>query len=884
MAVRISGEPRGRALAGLIAALLLEASAAGAGTSGRLTGRVFDAHQQPLPGANVSFVGIPLGAVCDADGRFNVLNIPAGEYDVRFSMLGYRPLLMQKVAISADQTMALDVKLEESPLELQEVVVTAKPPVVDVNLTSNVAKVTRSQIAKLPVQELQDVVNLQAGVVDGHIRGGRAGEVQYQVDGVTVNDVFSNESSLKLDRSLLEEVQVISGTFDAEYGQAMSGVVNAVLRRCASRFTWSGEVLQGAYIYDGGARGISYEFHPSGIQNYQATVTGPTGLPKTLYLVSLRRSVLDDYVYGLRVFNPTDTVDRKGYLHPTGDGKTVALSPTRGWSTVARLTNHSIAGVELDYQLIGEKQDTRRATYVYRLNPDGLSRQYSTSLVQGISLTHTLSKERFYKVNVRQNYAHYSDMAYSDLYDPRYDAAGQTYTDPNDPLQRILGGVDFTRFEHATNGVVTTGSLVTQQGKHQLVKVGGEMQFPHLEFGNPGYLVYQGGNSTLLRKDNQPPDYPGVQHYQPLLGAAYGQDEVDWRDIRLRAGLRFEYFSARTTVPSDLANPADSIQGAPPSHPQPTTPKLTLMPRLGVSFPVTSRSAVSFAYGHFSQMPPLRDIFTNANYSVLAELQASTDIGRFGVLGNPDVKPERTVQYQFGYKQAINEDLGLDVTVFYKDIRDLLGVEFISTYNDAVYARVTNVDFGNVEGFTLSLHHRALGPLNVSLDYTWQNAQADASDPQETFTRAQHLEDPRPQLVPLNWDQRHTLNLSVLMSREARYNWGVILRAASGQPYTPTISANFGGGLATNSGRKSSVFLVDLRGERQFRIGSGGMTLFGRVFNLFDTRFFNGFVFGSTGSPFYTNDPVGQAAQLADPSRLYGPRRLEVGLTIAGTP
>ena len=101
------------------------------------------------------------------------------------------------------------------------------------------------------------------------------------------------------------------------------------------------------------------------------------------------------------------------------------------------------------------------------------------------------------------------------------------------------------------------------------------MQFPHLEFGNPGYLVYQGGTSALVRHDNEPPDYPGVQKYQPLLGAFYGQDDVEWSDLRLRAGLRVEYFSARTTVPSDPANPADSIAGAPPSHPQDTTPKLS---------------------------------------------------------------------------------------------------------------------------------------------------------------------------------------------------------------------------------------------------------------------------------------------------------------------
>src|SRR5690606_27017350 len=130
----------------------------------------------------------------------------------------------------------------------EEVVVTAERPVVDVTLTSSMQTLSREEISVLPVQQLDDIVNLQAGVVDGHFRGGRAGEVQYQVDGVSVNNPYDNQSSLRLDRSVLQEVQVISGTFDAEYGQAMSGVVNAVLRSGDDdRYEFSGEVYLGDF-------------------------------------------------------------------------------------------------------------------------------------------------------------------------------------------------------------------------------------------------------------------------------------------------------------------------------------------------------------------------------------------------------------------------------------------------------------------------------------------------------------------------------------------------------------------------------------------------------------------------------------------------------------
>src|SRR5262245_5923223 len=188
-----------------------------AGTTGKLAGRVVDGAKAPLVGVNIAIPGARLGALTDADGHYVVLGIPAGTYEVKASLLGYRATAIQNVVISADHTTALDVTLTVTPVALPEVVVSAQRPIVDLTRTSTVASVERAQIQNLPVQDLADVVNLQAGVIDGHFRGGRLGEVQYQVDGVTVNNVYDNVSTLKLDRSLLEEVQVISGTFDAEY-------------------------------------------------------------------------------------------------------------------------------------------------------------------------------------------------------------------------------------------------------------------------------------------------------------------------------------------------------------------------------------------------------------------------------------------------------------------------------------------------------------------------------------------------------------------------------------------------------------------------------------------------------------------------------------------
>ncbi|RIK53458.1 hypothetical protein DCC62_32330 [candidate division KSB1 bacterium] len=270
-----------------LAFLLIICSVGHAGTTGKLSGRVLDKQKEPLP---------TLGAAADLDGYYNILNIPPGTYRVQYSIIGYQTTVIQNVLITSDNTTTQNVELNEETLAGEEVVVTAQRPVVETNLTSSVATVTSENIATLPVQELNDVVNLQAGVVDGHFRGGRLGEVQYQINGVTVNNPYDNSSTLRIDRSLLQEVQVISGTFDAEYGQAMSGVVNAVLKTGSDYFKWNAEAFASDYMFTSGdRRRVDDTFRPLSLQNYQLSVSGPTGLPKTFFIVSGRRYVNDGY-------------------------------------------------------------------------------------------------------------------------------------------------------------------------------------------------------------------------------------------------------------------------------------------------------------------------------------------------------------------------------------------------------------------------------------------------------------------------------------------------------------------------------------------------------------------------------------------------------------
>ena len=288
---------------------------------------------------------------------------------------------------------------------------------------------------------------------------------------------------------------------------------------------------------------------------------------------------------------------------------------------------------------------------------------------------------------------------------------------------------------------------------------------------------------------------------------------------------------------------------------------------------------IIIAYGHFTQFPSIGTMFENSDYDILARLQAGSV--SYGVMGNPDLKPERTVQYEVGYKQNFTRGLGCDLTLFYKDIRDLLGVEFIETYTGAEYARLTNVDFGSITGMTVAVDYRSSGPFRLALDYTLQRASGNSSDPSETANRAAAGQDPRPRVVPFNWDQTHTLNLTLALSKPRKYLVSAVTKFASGQRYTPETEQAFGFGAATNSGKKPAGVVVDLQTEWTFDSRGRG-ALFLRVFNLFDARYFNGPVYATTGSPYYARFPSpSEQVSLRDPTRLFQPRQIEFGVRLS---
>ena len=850
-------------------------------TSGKLSGQILDNEGNPLVGANVLIEGTTQGAATDFEGYYVIINVRAGTYNVRIGYLGFKSQISKNVRISSDKTTTLDATLIPEVIEGEEVVVVAQKPLVEFNQTSTISSINKEEIKSLPVQTLNEIVNLQAGVVDGHFRGGRLGEVQYQLDGVTVNNPFTNEPIQEVDRSIIEEVQVISGTFDAKYGQAMSGVVNTVLRSGGAKFSFSAESYLGDYLTSDTERYPHNDsYNPLSIQYYQLSLSGPTGLPQTTFLASGLKAYNQGYLFGERRFVPTDSSDfENAEFYPTGDNELVPMSTNDEWGGQFKLSNSSISSMQFSYQLTYNESERKFYNHGFRLNPDGIPENYSTSLSHGLAFTHTLTPQLFYQLNIRQNYFDYESYKYENLYDPQYLEAGEPKSDANYEDGAIVQGVDLSRYKQNTNSLVVKGEVVWQFDRFNFFESGIEFQYSDILFGPPGFFVSTTENGVqILKPVYEFPNLPGLQSYYPKQFAVYIQDRIELADIVIRAGLRFEYYDPDAQVPSDLRNPANSIEGVPKSHLVDTEIKTVFAPRLGINFPMSATSSVYFSYGHFYQMPALSLLYGNADYSILSDLAANSI--SYGIMGNPDLKPEFTVQYEFGFKQAISNIIGLQLSFFYKDINDLLGTEFIETYNSAVYSRFTNVDFGSVYGLTFSIFQQNFGNISSSLNYTLQFADGNSSDPRETTNRAAAGQDPRPKYVPFNWDQRHTLNLTSVYSIPDNFSVSAILKFGSGQPYTPVIGTGFGADQDPNSGRKESYFLIDLRGEKYFNLDIVNFSVFVRVFNLLNEHFVNGFVFNDTGSPDYALYPETVRAQLYDPSRFFEPRRIEFGISL----
>jgi len=217
-------------------------------TTGKISGKVTDAETgEPLLGANVVLEGTSFGAAADFNGDYYILNIPPGTYRLKASSVGYETVIYQDLTVSVNRTTSADFKLKVAVIQSQEVVVSVPRIQTKKDQTSSVRNITAKDIEELPVENLDAVVSLQAGVVRGHFRGGRSNEVAYLVDGIMVLEGFDLNRKVNVENDVISEIEVITGTFNAEYGNAMSGVVNAITKDGGNKLKSSVSLNSGNY-------------------------------------------------------------------------------------------------------------------------------------------------------------------------------------------------------------------------------------------------------------------------------------------------------------------------------------------------------------------------------------------------------------------------------------------------------------------------------------------------------------------------------------------------------------------------------------------------------------------------------------------------------------
>ena len=201
-----------------------------------------------LPGVNILIKGTYYGAAADANGRYRISEVKPGNYDIEASIIGYKVFLKTGIVIKSGEVITLDFIMEETVLAFgEDVLVMGKKPLFDVDETASVARVRREEIENKVVSSIEDILSEQLGVSSQdneiHIRGGRIDESMFVVDGFSVKDPLSGYSgNLFVNADAIEELEIVTGGYNPEYGQAMSGVVNIKLKEGRDKY-------EGAFKY-----------------------------------------------------------------------------------------------------------------------------------------------------------------------------------------------------------------------------------------------------------------------------------------------------------------------------------------------------------------------------------------------------------------------------------------------------------------------------------------------------------------------------------------------------------------------------------------------------------------------------------------------------------
>ncbi|QOJ29758.1 MAG: TonB-dependent receptor [Ignavibacteriales bacterium] len=836
-----------------------------AGTTGKLSGRVKDESTgEALYGVNIILEGTGFGAATDLNGNYLINNIPPGEYTVIFSAVGYQSKKFLSVKINVDFTTRLDVNLGTEDVLLDAVVVEAKAPLVRKDLTSSQSTIDAQQIKTLPVESISQLLTLQAGVTQGvdgsiHIRGGRSSEIQYTINGIPVSNPFDNSATVQLATNAIQELSVISGTFNAEYGNAMSGIVNSITKEGGEKYTGQFSFYTGDHFSGKTSRFPNIDdLDVLSNSVTEFTLGGPVpGLEKMLgFFFSGRHDKDDGWLYGIREHKTSDSA----YVNPmnpndirialTGDNAIVPMNWNESYSATFKLTLKPWTAVKINYDLILSGSTGKGYDHNFKYNPEGTRTYYDDGMLNSIEIRQAISDKTFYTLRGSHNYNKSSAYLYPLLnasgnqvdFEPGMSLSGLRPDPRHQPEEKLttpapymfyFGGTQNNHNYEKSQTLLAKFDIVSQIDMNHEIKTGFEVKSHTMDYQN---FTVKRDSSRFLEPTILPVSTAFHDYYvkKPFEISAYIQDKMEYDNIIVNLGIRYDMFNPESRASVNIFYPTPNDPEIPPyinkdELLKDASVKHQISPRLGISFPITDKGIIHFSYGHFFQIPPFQYLYSNSDFKF------SYSVGQ-PLYGNANLNPEKTVTYELGLQQQLTEDLAFNVTGFFKDVRDLLATQVVRVAGDKTYLKYVNKDYGGIKGFTFSLTKRRTKSdwLGVTLDYTLQIAEGNDTDADAFFLDLSSGRQSEKVVVYLPWDQTHTLNTTVSVGEAGDWNVSLIGRLGTGLPYTPQITQTQLY-AKTNSGRRPSNARVDLLAEKTISLFDIRLNLFLKIFNLFDT-------------------------------------------------
>ncbi len=875
--------------------------------TGKIAGTVKDAKSgDPLPGVNILLKGTYYGAATDFNGKYVIKGINPGTYTMQVSLIGYKTMEFTGLKVKSNKTLQIDVNLEETVLTLeQDVVIVGDKPLVDVEETQSVRTVSKEEIETAVVENIKDIVTQQAGIVESnneiHIRGGRSYENAFLLDGVSVQDPLSGTGfGLQLSANAIEEVEIITGGFNAEYGQATSGIVNVKTRE-------GGENYSGYISYKRDNFGNLNSPHVFNTDILETNLSGPEPLTRKILPALGIKIPGEIFLFGSFYMGLSDGITQ-GYYKPTA--KQLFSSTFYGTRFAPRAENNWFWLGKVSYKI----NPTMKLVYSYsqsvNINQNSQSLQTNLEYVQPspgyqyrfqkildnanvfthnnkyhtVSWTHTLNSKTFYELKLNKFFSNLRADAngkYWYEYEEPKDIVTfpvEYYNKDRDTIGVIPGdgfwdvGNPFTWHDHYIEEYSIKGDITSFFDEKNKFKAGFNLRFQEMQVVD----IYKPWIGELgLNND--------IYKVYPAVGSFYAQDNINFSGMILNFGLRLDYWFPGKFVDDAIDNPdvvtiPDEIRKR---YKEDSFKwfgnryfKARLSPRLGISHPVTDNQILFFSYGHFSKWPKPQFVY--------AKLNPATAQSSFQKFGNPNLKPETTVAYELGLKTQFTQNDVLTVTAYYKDIFDYVRTRTakIKSARFATRSFITyaNLDYARSRGIELEYKKRIGRWFNgkITASYAIVTGKSSSADEGVLILRGDLDASVKEDYVA--WDRPLTVSASAsfyIPQNEPLFDFGrgilddinIYIRAfyQSGKRYTPYI---FTGNYDVD-GRPEYIrdrkniygaigdnwFYIDMNIEKYFELGGLKFSVFAEINNLLDTKNSN-IINPVTGRAYEYGDPT----------------------------